>query len=315
MANVYHTRPDGRHVRCVEGFLACLADGISREEWQWMDARWRLAFEAPPQRIIGVTLLWSDAALHRHVEEFPLHRDWSAHRLTWQLIQRGAPIQTSIGIEAFDKAEGPLLIPHPHLLEAGQRRRLLASGKPLIAIGPDFEGWPAPELEWVDQDGTRPMRCRLYNAQCDVRYTPAADDAPAELFPADPLGIVETDYFRWDLYFRPVSDGFLKVCAELIRKISGACSVETHRTRQQPPGHTAKLSLMMTEPSPGLYRIAVKSNGDLYERPTIDIGRPIRSVKVRTAFPVTTVKTDGSRFTLPIPPHGIVVVDVGIERG
>ncbi len=315
MANVYITRPDGRHERCVEGFLACLADGIDREEWQWLDTRWRLAFEAPPQRIIGATLLWSDAALHRHLAEFPLQRDWSAHRLTWQLIQRGAPIQTTINIDAFEKADGPLLIPHPHLLDATQRSRLLDSGKPLIAIGPDFQSWPRPTMEWVDAVDSRPLRCRLYNAPAaDVPYVPDPTAAAAEPpFPADPMAIVETDYFRWDLYFRPATDAFLKACAHLIRQVSGACSVQTPKTRQQPPGHTPKLSLMMTEPAPGLYRIAIKSNGDLYERPKIDLARPIRRVTVRTPFPVTTVKPDQSAFTLPIPPHGIVVADVQMQ--
>jgi hypothetical protein len=314
MANVYHTRPDGRHVRCTEGFLACLADGISRQEWEWMDVRWKLAFDAPPRRLVGATLVWSDQALHRHLAEFPTQRDWSAHRLAWNLIQRGAAIQTTIDISAIEKAGGPLLVPHPHLLAADQRRRLLESGKPLIAIGPDFQGWPAAALEWTDRGDSRPLRCRLYNAQSDVRYQPEEHAVQAEGFPADPLGIVESDYFRWDLYFRPVSEGFLKACVELIRTLSGACSLSTQRTRQQPPGHEAKLSSMMMEQSPGLYRIAVKSQGDVYEHPKIDIGRAIRSVAVRTPFPVTTVKFEGSHLTLPIPPHGIVVVDVEIEN-
>jgi hypothetical protein len=310
MANVYHTRPDGQIARCTDGFLACLADGITSEEWRWMDLRWRLAFDAIPQRLIGATLVWSDAALYRHLAEFPMQRDWSAHRLAWHLLQRGAPIQSTIDIQSVDKADGPLLIPHPHLLEAQQRRRLLESGKPLIAIGPDFSQWPAAALDWADAGGERPMRCRLYNAKSDLKYAPDANEAPPQPFPSDPLSIVESDYFRWDLYFRPVSEYFLKSCVELIRAISGACSVETHRTRQQPPGHVAKLSLMMAEQSPGLYRIAIKSHGDLYESPVIDLHRRIQSVIVRTPFPVTTVRPDGSRFHIPIPPHGIVVVDV-----
>jgi hypothetical protein len=140
--------------------------------------------------------------------------------------------------------------------------------------------------------------------------------APApDNFPADPMGIVEMDYFRWDLYFRPVSEAFLAACAEWIRQLSGACSIQTSKTRRQPSGYKPQLSLMMTEPDPGHYRIALKSNGDIYERPTLDIGRPIRSVAVRTAFPVTRIRPDGSTLTLPVPPHGLVVVEVSCGEG
>ncbi|MCC7351325.1 MAG: hypothetical protein IT446_12220 [Phycisphaerales bacterium] len=260
-------------------------------------------------------VLWSDDALHRHLAEFPVNCDWSAHRLTWQLMQLGAPIQSVVDADAFQKADGPLLIPHPHLLDEPLRRRLLDSGRPLIAIGPDLTQWPQADLDWTDVHGSRPMECRLYNARCDVTFI--ADVAAAmmdQTLPSDPMEILDSTYFRWDLYFQPASQPFLAACAKLIQQVSGACSIESHKSREQPPGHQARLSLLMSERAPDTYRIAIKSNGDIYEHPTIDLGHPIHRIAVRTSFPVSTIKPDGSRFTLPIPPHGIVVVDVERSR-
>lgn len=304
LANVFHTDSAGRPTRSVDGFVACLADGISNQEWQWLDERWQLAFEAMPQRVLGATLVWSDSAFHRHANEYASQREWSAHFIAYRLMECGAPLQSSIDIRSAGQAPGPLLIPQADLLPAEERQLLLECGLPLIAFGTSFNDWPGTGYECADTISDNPLRCRLYNTSKWPRPHEPLPPATEEenRVPADLPGLAEPEGFRDEQYYLPVTAGFWARCAELVQTVSGAFRVEN--------AAEAKVGVMLTEQSAGVYRIAAKSSELVYIRPRIDIGRPIRAIKVRTRFPVTAIEFEGTSFTLVVPPRGIVVADI-----
>ena len=62
LSNVFHTQQDGKLRPSADGFLACLGDGLSRDEWNWLEQRWQVSFVPPPQRTHGATVVWSNAA-------------------------------------------------------------------------------------------------------------------------------------------------------------------------------------------------------------------------------------------------------------
>jgi hypothetical protein len=258
----------------------------------------------------GATLVWSDEALHGLVAEFPEKRTWSLHRWTQEMMQRNGPVQATVNVADIDHVDGLLLVINPHLFPDEQRRGLLKSGKPVMTVGADVGDWPAPAMEFVDSVGVSPMRCRLYNAECDFSYTPNPTiSTVGTAMPDDPRSIVEPKYFREVLKYRPISDGFLDACASLIRKLNAPFSLDTEFVPDQ-MNDPAIVGITMVDQSPGVLRMSIRNTTNGYSRPRIDLGRAIESVKVITSFPVTTVFPEGSRFHLVVPPRGIVVVDV-----
>ncbi|MCC6422636.1 MAG: hypothetical protein IT447_04095 [Phycisphaerales bacterium] len=310
LSNIYYVRKEGGLTRCADGFLACLGDGITREEWHWLDKQWQMGFGPMPKRVVGATLVWSDESLYSSVAEYPKTRRWSTHRLTHKLMEHDAPIHCAVDIDAIDRADGPLFVPNPHLLSPEHRHRLLESGKTVIAVGPDFTGWPKPSLEMVDSGSTQDaMRCRLYNGDCDVRMNPPVDATAVAPLADDRWNIPDPPYYRNELIFTPVSVEFLKACAELIRKVSRSFTPGSHLFLEVTK-HIAEIGVMMNEQSPGVFRMALRNMDGINGRPKIDVGRKIDRVKVLSSFPVTTVRPNGSEFTLVVPPRGVVVCDV-----
>lgn len=308
LSNVYYVRADtGELTRCADGFLACLGDGITSQEWHWLDKQWQRSFHPMPLRAVGATLVWPADALSRGVEEYPRTRRWSNHRVVYKLMECNAPIQSVVDIEGIRHVQGPLLLANPHLLSERQRGELLASGKTIIAVGPDFSNWPAGAMELVDA-GDDAMRCRLYNASCpSIEFNPESSSGGA--LPADRWNVPDPPYFRYELVFAPVSRAFLEACAELIRRVSGAFTLHGE-TVPDVTTHVAEIGVMMVEQQPGVYRVALKNMDGIYGRPRLDIGRPIEKVTVRSSFPVTTVRPAGGMFSVVVPARGAVVCDV-----
>lgn len=315
LANVFHMNSAGERVRCVDGFLGCLADGVSGEEWQWLRRQWQYAFGPIPQRIVGATVLWSDQWLHRFQESFVMSREPSVHHWIYQLMEHNAPLQITARYEDLARVQGPLILFHPQLLTAEERERVLSSGNPLVVIGSDFREWPEASVQIVEGVSESVIQARFYLPSEDslsgVREQLEGGQEPG--FPEDPLGLEEPTRFRALPYYRPVSKAFYEACAKWIHKISGGCQVENQVPANLQTLPPLRIGVMIMEMEPGIYRLAVKNSAPIYGRPILDIGRPIREIKVRSSFPVSTVKPEGSHFNLVVPQNGVVVCDVYIE--
>ena len=74
------------------GPLVCLADGITppvalaRENWQ-------AAYERRPGRVLGATVVWSEAALEAEIADYPLRHVLTRHKIASELQRRGGPLQ------------------------------------------------------------------------------------------------------------------------------------------------------------------------------------------------------------------------------
>ncbi len=310
LANVFLADEEGRIRRCADGLLACLGDGLSATEWQWLGAQWQLAFEAEPKRIPGATLIWANSILDGELATYAEQRDVSSHWLTYRLLERNAPVHLVAPVAAVAKLEGPFLIPNAHHLSPAERHALLESGKPLIVIGPDFSGWPEPAWELVDTPEGRPIVCRVYHAAVELEPAPLSPE-PTAPFTNDPLSLREPLKFREELPFRPVSEAFLARCAELVRSLSRAFTLTPHVAANlvtQPP---VRVGVMLMEDTQGRLRLGAKNSATVYARIKLRPGNGAREVEVLSDFPVTPVDPDAEgAFSLIIPPRGIVVAEV-----
>lgn len=317
--SVFHIDHRGQMERSNSGFFVCLADGMSRQEWDWIDQKLTLAYDPMPLKTLGATLVWSDQSMHRQVREFPQTRSWSSHHLMQELMRRNGPVQATVRIEDVDKVDGFLLMANPHLLPHEQRRALLNSGKPLMTIGDEVGDWPAPAFELVDivgaSTGVRtPMRCRIYNSKINRTFelndTIAHGHAP---LPADLMTVAEPPYFKEPLAYRPVGEAFLCACADMIRSLNGGFSVDSEIIPDQ-MSDRAEVAVMLAQQTADTVRLWIRSTMTVYCRPRIVLGRKIRSVNVRTIYPAAKVKPDGTWFHVAVPPRGIVVADVQFEN-
>ena len=130
LSSVFH---DGK--RALAGFLACLADGISPREWSELFKTWTLAF-TPVAGPEGVNVVWSDRAFDAEFDACASSRDASSYTLLYELISRGAVVNSSISVErAMADASLPILLLNPEFFPEDELARLRARPSRVIEIG------------------------------------------------------------------------------------------------------------------------------------------------------------------------------------
>jgi len=273
-----HLRP------AADGFLVCLGDGLLPEEWTWLRRKWEASFDEPPRRVVGATLVWSDAVMQREVEDFTMTRRPLAHRLLFELMALGAPVGATVRIEDLAAATGPLLVLNAHLLPEAQWQALLAyDAGPVLAVA----GQASPH------EGERR----------ELRPGFISLTFPAPPLLADMAGLLDSRGY-WDhMVQRMPAQAFLQQCADELWQMVM-------------PGVTFpadEVSLNMAELPDGRLRIAIKSRLWLYCKPEIDLGREIERLEVVSEFPLVRIRPNGSKFSVRIPPRGIVVVDATLK--
>ena len=72
---VFHGRS-----RALEGFLACLADGVKAEEWKELGKVWKVAM-CEAKGPLGIRVVWSDRAFDREFDTCTKSRDASSKTL------------------------------------------------------------------------------------------------------------------------------------------------------------------------------------------------------------------------------------------
>lgn len=304
-------------VPCTRGPVVCLADDIRPEEWRWLRETWDLAFADRPARILGATVVWPDAALDRHLEEFPRSRCWSAHRWLHALAARGTPIPAAVDVRHLGAVTGALLIPNPHLWPAAELERVLVDAQgPVILLGPPIDGLPEPGIRLADGPEQGAVCCAVYGVPVDLAVLPEGASArvPDGGTAVERKGlslprttsseeVSEPLSFLEDLVFAPVSEFFLGTCAEVIRFFAGAPRVIRGVER---------VRVTAFELGEGVIRLLIGNDGHGYAVAGIDLGRPIVWLQVRSRFPLFPVVPAGSTFQVKVPGRGAVVLDAEV---
>lgn len=303
---------------CTRGPVVCLADDIRPEEWRWLRETWDLAFAARPVRVLGATVVWSDAVLDRHLEEFPRSRCWSAHRWLHALAARGTSVAAAVDVRHLEAVTGALLIPNPHLWAVAELERVLVDARgPVILLGPPVDGLPEPVIGYTDGPEQGAACCAVYGVPADRvllpedtpmrmsdRGTAVEGKAPSVPRPTSSEEVHEPLSFLEDLVFAPVSQSFLDTCAEVIRLCAGAPRVIRGVER---------VRVTAFELGEGVIRLLIGNDGHGYAVAGIDLGRPIARLQVRSRFPLFPVVPAGSTFQVKVPGRGAVVLDAEVD--
>jgi hypothetical protein len=304
MSHLFGVAAAGPPKRCVAGPVACLADGLSAAEWARMRADWDTAVEFTPVRILGATLVWSDAAHEAQLADYIATRRWSVHRLLHHLLERGAPVHSVVRLDRLEGVRGPLLVLNAHLFPAAELRRVLDCGEgPLLLIG----AGPAPAgVEVFCRDGVAAdgLWCAGRGLARQPLPSPEVEESGPDL-PTDLATVREPSgghaMFYYDLPYRRLSAAFLQACADLLGQTAAGVRVLTEREA---------IRVTAMDDAHGVRRLLIGNDAHWYGKPQIEVGRPIRKLTIRTPFPAVPGRVAGSTFSIRVPGRGMVIVDV-----
>ena len=169
------------------GPLVCLADGITGPQWRWLRENWQAAYERRPGRVLGATVVWSEAALEAEIADYPLRRVLTRHKIASELQRRGGPLQVVARIEHLDATRGCLLVPRPELLPPAELSRVLDYPHgPVVTIGRQAAALPAPDLSFANGPGPDQLVCRVYHADRPIAVPEIPPSPEVEPSRSDP---------------------------------------------------------------------------------------------------------------------------------
>ena len=144
-----------RGKRILDGYLACLADGIREEEWKDLFKAWKFSF-AKFKGPVSVNLVWSDRAFDKEFETCTVSHDASSHALLYELIHQGLVINSSVRVEdALADKEMPILLLNPEFFPEDELAALRARRAHVYEFG---RGCRAPFLsDYVPRESTKPF--------------------------------------------------------------------------------------------------------------------------------------------------------------
>jgi hypothetical protein len=303
-SNLYRWRPGGSLERCSAGPVVCLADGIHPHEWQWLREWWERGFGTTPRRVVGATIVWSDAAHERQLDEYLKTRRWTTHKLLYELLAKGAPLHCVADVTDLAGVSGPLVVLNLHLFPEEDRAAVLAYDRgPVITIGLPIRTLLHPEFAFGDCYYPGGLACYVYGAgrEWEVAIAP---EGPEEI-PGDLMGLPEPQAYFEELYFRKVSTSFVEACARIIADCAGAVKVLSRAD---------VIRVQALELEGGFLRLLVGNDSHYYVITDLDVGREIESVRVVTPFPGTTPAFSGSRLGFRVPGRGMAIVDVALKE-
>jgi len=312
-SNVYLQGKDGLQ-RCSSGFVACLGDGISKHDWEWIIKRWNLGYDGQPASVIGASFVWSDASLQHALEEYPSARSWPAYKYLTTFIERGAPLHQIVNVNDLQGASGMICVTSLHLLPDEELQRVLDyRNGPSLLIGRMTE-----RLSQVIASANSDIECKqnqLFSIVRDrfgavVKIFAINDDSVNRQSAEESIEINDLKYVNdaksWiePLYYSPLCDNFLNACVQQLADHSDAPTV----VQNEEFIRTTVLEII-----PGRWRILIRNLHVNYKKTTINVGRPLTKVNVLTDFPGIPVFPKGSEFSLYVPGRGVVIVDVDVD--
>ena len=315
LSNMYWIDDKGAPVRCASGPVICLADSIRKEEWQWLNERWRLAYDLNPRRVLGVTLVWSDRALENQLDDFIKTRRWTTHRLLHHLISAGAPFYAVANISNLEKVHGTIVVLNFHLYPPEEIKNILAyKNGPVILIGGKMALSKPPAIRFSDVYPPNQLSCCYYGKKIKINKKIKADER--ENIPGNLVKIKDPPYFPQELYFRAVSDSFLRKCASLITKCSDcAYPLEefTSKSEGTVKNGSEHVHVLTLDAGKGKLRLFIRNDEYVYSEPMIDVGQPISKIKIISPYPYAPIKPEGATFQAAIPGRGMIILDVTVN--
>ncbi len=314
----YYLKTDQGVRRCIKGIFVCLGDGIRRDEWEWLNSRYAVGFKETPSTCLLPTLIWSDTSLENLLPDYIHSKRWTMHKIVFELAKACAPTGFTARIEDLDHVSGAIFVPNADLYSEEEQIALAAYDRgPIIGVakaGYALPGGKQPDIYFEDLHGGYTLCAFAYNfgAINAENITSQLDDASGdEDIEGDPYLVKDPDYFRWDLRYRKVSQGFIKSCAALL-KAANTSEIEA-------PARVPVLTYTFDDDD-RMRVVVINDDRFHYIKPVIIAKKAIRYVEPVSRYPVLPPQLvnqapDGLyyAFIAKVPPAGLSIFDLTFE--
>ena len=240
-----------RDKRILDGYLACLSDGIRAEEWKDLFKAWRLSM-TPLKGPVGVSVVWSDRAFRKEFETCTVSHDASSNTLLCELVRQGMAVNSSLRVEdALADTERPLIILNPEFFPEDELKALRARKARVYEFG---RGCQAPFL---------------------AEYVPRPDNEPFPGMPQDT-----------SIYFsKPLSENRPQDCSSRLMAMYVNWLTTPYET------WTEGLRTWCVRMDDGRLGIFARNDGERYVTAQIYPKKCVADVRVHTEFPSRPVTT------------------------
>ena len=243
---------------------------------------------------------------------------WTMHKIVYEIAKAGAMTGFVARTEDLGSVSGAIFTPNADLYADEEQIALAAYDRgPVIGIaraGFVLPGEKKPDIYFEDLHGGFPFCAFAYNfgALDTSLITAQLDDATGEEdIQGDPFFARDPDYFRTDLRYRKVSQGFLKSCAALL-KAGNTSDID---------GPARVPVVTYTFDDDRVRVVVINDDRFHYIKPVILSKKPIHYVNPVSRYPVLPPKlvnqaSDGLyyAFVAKVPPAGLSIFDLTFEK-
>ncbi len=286
--NKYIRTKDGKLVPITSGPYFCLADGLTKEEWDHVRITWDNGYTKNPVKVHGYTVVWSDKAMYKEVQELCSNKTWHTAKWIAELTSRKVAVNEIAPIENLDKVEGPILVINSYLFDSEELMKINNYDKGnVFFIG--LQSDKSYELKMSEKG----------NKSITLARTTLSNPPDSKF---DPCGAIWTH----PLNFRTVDESFVKECVEQLLEYS----------KDIPHAITtmASCNVMSVETGPDTVRIFVENDEYYYILPWIETNRKIKRIDIITKPKGYPVRVEGSKFKVRVPGRGMDIVEIEFEN-
>jgi len=292
----YHAA--GIPARCLDGVLACLADGLTAAEWTRINQGWNAGCGFNPEQVGGAVLVYSANRLYEQIDDYNNSRCWYDYRILAHLLYNGAPIYSIADIADIDRISQPLVVLNPEYFDAMEQKKLSEYQRSsVILIGRRGRELPF-KLNMIAYDKNG-MYCGVImgnNKPDGMAVLPAMSNKNSST-------IIDPSSWLDDLYVIRIAKNFLPTCAELIAQKAIAYGFSIIQG-------SAKMIVLKCK---NTFQLILYNDLPHYDYAVIEACRDINKVNYVTGFPGCEIRREGRRFYVKLPPSGITITVVDVS--
>ena len=323
--------------RALEGYFLCLGDGIKRADWDAEHEKLEIALSADADGILSPSMLWSETAYEKMLDEYIRTRRWTPFKLFYEMGKAGVLCGACITSDALDNYSGALLVPDFDMLSDEEKSAVAQykNGGVVCTAPAGFD--PAeygiqPVFRITDRFSKHPASAFAFGKPVSqetidkIEELLSQDGGDADI-EGDPADVPDFTYTLVDtLPFVKVSAGFRDAAALLLKEMQSGEIV-------------CDMPYLAYRLKNGAWRLYVYNDvNHKYRHAFISIKRhadgvtlPVKDARIVSGFPVLPVRymdrkggslihtynnepVNKQNFEVKLQPGGVTILDVLFEE-
>jgi len=282
---------------CTQGPLYCLSDGLKKHEWDFIRKTWDTGYTNDARNSEGVILVWSDERMHNELDYFIKSRGWHTHKIVYELLYRGIPVNSIVRVNELQNINGTILITNPGLLPTYELETAMEyrNGLQLYFGVPAFCG--------EERNIKAGIKVSVYSKKEEKELFSREIEYSNNHFGED-LSLVEDPLkglWTCPLGYSELNNELLSDSVNIVCEMLNIPRVIKHEN---------SCKIICIRLSGNRHRILIGNDDYYYNRPVIDMGKKIISAKVISKYYGYRAFIEGSTFCLKVPGKGMDIVDV-----